>query len=39
MKRTLLIDGVQAGERFVEDNQMRIVRDGCQDLHFLAHAF
>ena len=34
----LLIHGVQAGERFVEEHQLRIMRDRGQHLDFLPHA-
>ena len=34
----LLIHRVQAGERFVEEHQLRIMRDRGQHLDFLSHA-
>ncbi len=35
----LLVDGVESGEGFVEDDEFGVVGDGGEDLDFLAHAF
>src|SRR3954452_22900123 len=35
----LLVDGIEARERLIENDELRVVSDGSEDLYFLAHAF
>src|SRR5215203_387240 len=34
----LLVDGIEAGERLVQDEQVRLVENGADELHLLLHA-